>query len=83
MEFNYYLVNLIRVKSAEATHNSGMTYLVQLPILTKSIEIGANPLFYCAVCWHTSVLLVQKNRYLSTNLAIRLSPASLWQLLEC
>ena len=74
MEFNYYLVNLIRVKSVKPTHISGMKYLVWLRILTKSIEIGANSPFYCVVCWHRCIPFVQKNRYLSTNLAVRLSP---------
>lgn len=74
MESNYYLVNLIRVKSVKPTHISGMKYLVWLPILTKSIEIGASSPFYCVVCWHRCIPFVQKNRYLSTNLAVRLSP---------
>lgn len=63
-----------QAKAAKPTHISGMKYLVWLPLLTKSIEIGANPPFYCVVCWHRLTLPLQKHRYLSTNLAIRLAP---------
>lgn len=75
MEFNYYLVNLIRLSQPNQLIIFGKKYLVWLSILTKSTEIGAKPLFYFLVCWHRHILLVQKKKkqYLSTNLAIRLS----------
>jgi hypothetical protein len=66
MTFNYYPVSLNKANPREQTHIPGMS---------KSIEIGAKPLFYCVECWHRYILLVQKNRYLSTSVAMRLSPS--------
>lgn len=49
MEFSYYLVNLIRVKSVKPTHISGMKYPVWLPVYLDQINRNWCQLPFC-VC---------------------------------
>lgn len=62
-----------------------MKELVWLLILTKSIETGAKSLFYCVMCWHRHILLVQekKKKVLQYDVAIGLPPSFSLELLEC
>lgn len=62
-----------------------MKELVWLLILTKSIETGTKSLFYCVMCWHRHILLVQEKekKVLEDDVAIGLPPSFSLELLEC